>query len=310
MSDIPDLLSMVNENNLVETVQHLQDMHTRRYGTGENIQAGTYLYNRLAAMQGLTVEYKGGEIRNIIATIPGTTNTIFIIGAHYDSISNDPGGYAPGAADNAVGVAIILELARIMSQYSFKHAIILALWNGEEYRSPTDYLVGSEDFARYAKDSTLDIGLYLNCDPTCVDPNGLLEFDVSDRTDIAEYQPGIRATWAADLMVNNNSLYEIGFNMLRNTKTWVYSDHLPFYSRGYYAIQCGAEEIPFKHTIQDVIGNVSFPHARKTAQLDMATLAVLAEIGEIPPPPPPRYHVLTVDSNLQGISFNLRKVAV
>jgi Zn-dependent M28 family amino/carboxypeptidase len=51
--------------------------------------------------------------------------------AHYDSVSSDP-ARAPGATDNTCGVAIVVELARVMSQHQFNHTIAFALWNSEE----------------------------------------------------------------------------------------------------------------------------------------------------------------------------------
>jgi len=81
----------------------------------------------------LTVDYNGGS-RNIIGTLPGVNTSskdIGMVDAHYDSVSSDP-ARAPGATDNTCGVAIVVELARVMSQHQFNHTIAFALWNSEE----------------------------------------------------------------------------------------------------------------------------------------------------------------------------------
>jgi Zn-dependent M28 family amino/carboxypeptidase len=81
-----------------------------------NVEAASYLYNRLSNISGLSVEYQG-DYKNIVATLPGvdpTSNATYILGAHYDSFSSNLSD-SPGATDDGGGVAIVLEFARIMS---------------------------------------------------------------------------------------------------------------------------------------------------------------------------------------------------
>src|SRR5688572_10256911 len=60
-------------------------------------------------------EVKGRKYRNIICSFDTSYSERIVIGAHYDVC--DP---LPGADDNATGVAGLLELARMMSDSSFK----------------------------------------------------------------------------------------------------------------------------------------------------------------------------------------------
>ncbi|MBS3820940.1 MAG: M28 family peptidase, partial [Phycisphaerae bacterium] len=83
---------------------------------------------------GLSAELQSGThggyaYSNVVATLPGTKTpeAVYVIGAHYDaSNSSDPGTGAgetpgaPGADDNASGVAAVLEAARVMSGYEFE----------------------------------------------------------------------------------------------------------------------------------------------------------------------------------------------
>ena len=48
------------------------------------------------------------EVSNIYVELPGTTDEVVVVGAHYDTV---PG--SPGANDNTTGIAALLELARI-----------------------------------------------------------------------------------------------------------------------------------------------------------------------------------------------------
>ena len=52
----------------------------------------SYLYTRLDAIPGLEVAYQSDRYRNVIASLPGkgaASDTVVIVGAHYDSMSSD-----------------------------------------------------------------------------------------------------------------------------------------------------------------------------------------------------------------------------
>ncbi|MDP3041965.1 MAG: M28 family peptidase, partial [Candidatus Omnitrophota bacterium] len=65
---------------------------------------------------------------NIIAVLPGdrAPDKFLIVSAHYDSKGS------PGANDNASGVAVVLESARILSQYKLDYTIKFVLFTAEE----------------------------------------------------------------------------------------------------------------------------------------------------------------------------------
>ncbi len=69
-------------------------------------------------------------IVNVLARLPGTTDLgAVMLVAHYDSVP-----FGPGASDDGVGVAAILEIARMMRQSSSnKRDIIFLITDGEEY---------------------------------------------------------------------------------------------------------------------------------------------------------------------------------
>ena len=75
---------------------------------------------------------------NVIAVLPGTQNTdksVLLIEAHMDSRNDvlcDISGSALGIEDNATGTALVLELARVMSKYSFRNTIVFAITTAEE----------------------------------------------------------------------------------------------------------------------------------------------------------------------------------
>jgi hypothetical protein len=74
---------------------------------------------------------------NVIATIPGTEDdSIIVVGAHYDNIvaTGDPFTLAPGANDNASGVAAVMEIARVLRKNKFQpeHTIRFTAFAAEE----------------------------------------------------------------------------------------------------------------------------------------------------------------------------------
>jgi hypothetical protein len=264
---IAEMITEISEFEIYDTVADLQSFLTRKYGYQGNMDAGTYLFNRLDAIPGLNVEYQGGDYRNIIATLPGvdeTSNTIYIVGAHYDSTSSDPNN-APGATDNGGGVATILELARVMSRYEFNHTLKFALWNAEE-----DGFKGSLGYADVASANDLNISLYFNYDSSVYDPYNRLILDVMYNDD---------SVWASYIITQHNRLYGIGFALTYN-KHNCGSDHKSFQENGYAVLMTHQEKHGPAHTPEDIVEKVSTQYARKNGQLGMSLLAELAEIQD------------------------------
>ena len=79
--------------------------------------------------------------QNIIAELPGTLPDTIVGGAHYDSANLN----APGALDNASGVGVLLELARVLSKEPHQETYQLIFFGAEEYG-----LVGSQFYTAQA----------------------------------------------------------------------------------------------------------------------------------------------------------------
>lgn len=105
------------------------------------------------------------EIINVVATLPGrqpeSADRLYVVSGHYDSIPSDPKDYqsdAPGAGDDASGVAAVIEMARIMSHYEFDATIVFMAVAGEEQG-----LWGSKHAARKAKAEKVNVaGMFTN----------------------------------------------------------------------------------------------------------------------------------------------------
>ncbi|MFB7599859.1 M28 family peptidase [Streptomyces sp. NPDC056160] len=76
---------------------------------------------------------------NLIATLPGASEgPAVLVGAHLDSVEG-----SPGADDNASGVAVVLEIARLLARLPLPPPVTLAIFDMEELG-----LIGARHAAR------------------------------------------------------------------------------------------------------------------------------------------------------------------
>lgn len=112
---------------------------TRSTPTAQCDLAEQYVFERFQAMGFTDVTYEhysfsGTNARNVVATLPGveTPERVILIGGHLDSTSPSSSTNAPGANDNASGIAGVLAAAQILRQYSFRSTIRFVAFTGEE----------------------------------------------------------------------------------------------------------------------------------------------------------------------------------
>jgi alkaline phosphatase isozyme conversion protein len=113
-------------------------------GTSEEAETGEYIADQFEAMgyeveiQPFTaVNWRGIEYssENIIATKKGKIDQTVIVGAHYDSVSEiscPDGNVLTGAGDNASGVGVMLEVAKVLANYKTKGTIKFIAFGAEE----------------------------------------------------------------------------------------------------------------------------------------------------------------------------------
>jgi hypothetical protein len=103
--------------------------------------------------------------RDIFAVLPGTDTgdkSVMLVEAHIDSRCVglcDTACLAEGMEDNGSGTALVMELARVMSHYTFKRTIVFLLVIAEEQG-----LYGSQAFADYAVQKGIKIRTVFNND--------------------------------------------------------------------------------------------------------------------------------------------------
>ena len=99
------------------------------------------------------------QVVNVVATLPGeqaeSRDRIYVVSGHYDSrVSNvmNATADAPGANDDASGVAAVLELARVMSRQKWDATLVFMAVAGEEQG-----LFGSTHWAKMAKEKNWNV---------------------------------------------------------------------------------------------------------------------------------------------------------
>lgn len=109
-------------------------------------EAGLQVRNQDGQRGGLT-------FTNLVAELPGTTRPeeIVLVGAHFDA-------HYMGADDNSTGVAGVLELARVLSQYRFERTIRFVGFDLEEFGD-----IGSGHYVDMLGDEKLVATVIFDC---------------------------------------------------------------------------------------------------------------------------------------------------
>lgn len=132
------LSASLDTESWFKDIETLSAWNRYSYGTGID-NARLWLREQFEALGVYTLEDYGfdmprGTGSNVIARIEGKSrpDEVYIVGAHYDSISERPTSTAPGAEDNASGAAGVLALARLFAEYPPEATIVFVAFSGEE----------------------------------------------------------------------------------------------------------------------------------------------------------------------------------
>jgi len=120
---------------------HIQQLNFQRYTTTERSRTRTYITTELKKFGWTPKLEKFDNGVNIFAERLGTNKTAktILVGAHYDTVAS-----SPGADDNASGVAVMLEVARLLGSRPTTRTLQLAFFDQEEAG-----LLGSQAFVTH-----------------------------------------------------------------------------------------------------------------------------------------------------------------
>ncbi len=160
---------------------------------------------------------------NVIGRLPGLTSREIVIGAHIDSASPE----IPGADDDASGVAVTLELARIFGQTKLESTLIFVAFCGEE-----SGLVGSRHFVEHYP--IQNVALMLQLDMASDDSPLMLWIDTRKSQSPKWLVSATLETFHA--LGFRGMDYPTHFQSLNKALGGAGSDHEPFMEKGIPAI--------------------------------------------------------------------------
>ena len=268
-------------------------------------------------------------ITNVYAILRGSdpvqAKRMYLVTGHYDSRNSDTldtHGEAPGANDDASGVAVSLECARVLSKLKFPATLVFVAVAGEEQG-----LNGSRHLARLAKSEDWQLDGVLNND--IVGGNTTPGDTLQDKSVVRVFSEGIPASATPEQQKliqalgyeSDSSSRELARMILGVSETYPGmgpvlefrrdrflrgGDHTSFNQEGFAAVRFTEWREDFNHQHQnvrtengveygDLLKFVDFPYVAHVAALNAATLATLADA----PPPPSNVRIVTknLDNN-------------
>jgi hypothetical protein len=137
------------ERRLQASVSRLAgDIGERNIWRAAGLAAAAAYVQASLRQQGYDVEEhsydaSGLRLSNLAAELPGRTADVVVVGAHYDTVRG-----SPGANDNATGVAVLLEIARLLRPADPARTLRFVAFPNEE--APF-FMTGAMGSARYAQ---------------------------------------------------------------------------------------------------------------------------------------------------------------
>jgi len=248
---------------------------------------------------------------NVVATLPGeqaeSRDRIYVVSGHYDSRVSDPMNAtadAPGANDDASGVATVLEMARVMSKQKWDATLVFMAVAGEEQG-----LFGSTHWAKMAKEKKWNVAAMITND---IIGSSHAEDGHVDDTHVRLFAEGVpplqemSEAWRKQIQTggeNDSPARELarfikttGERYVRGmTVNVIYrkdrylrgGDHSPFLEAGFAAVRMTEPNENFNHQHQDVrkengvqYGDLpefdDFAYIAQVARINAASLGALA----------------------------------
>ncbi|MEC3981285.1 M20/M25/M40 family metallo-hydrolase [Amycolatopsis sp. H20-H5] len=270
------------------------------------------------------------RITNVVATLKGATSPerVYVVSGHYDSRCSDvmdATSDAPGADDDASGVALALELARVLSRRPTGATLVFAALAGEEQG-----LYGARHLAEQFKAAGADLqAMFTNdiigsskADNGARDPHTIRLFAEGVPSSETPQQANVRRSVGGENDSTSRQLARFVRTVGENESTGmtvrvIYrrdrylrgGDHIPFLELGYPAARFTEPNEDFAHQHQDVrvengkqFGDLpefcDFPYIARVARVNAAALWSLGNAPGTPKGVQVRTDQLTNQTNL------------
>lgn len=165
---VAPLVAGVKEASIRATIEGMSAHHSRYYQAETGVAASRWLQGQWASLaaripgaSAALFPHSAWKQPSVILTIPGSElpEEIVVLGGHLDSISGwgNSGARAPGADDNASGIAVLTEAARLIAESGVRPKRTIQFMG---YAAEEVGLRGSQDIAsKYAAAGKKVIGV-------------------------------------------------------------------------------------------------------------------------------------------------------
>ncbi len=205
------------------------------------------------------------ELTNIIASFYPKKSKRVLLCAHWDTrpfADRDPDTTLQaepilGANDGASGVAVLLEIARIISRKEPVWGVDIVLFDGEDGGREGDvdgFCLGSKYFAKNKRDYKPKFGILLDM--------------IGDR-DLTVYQEGYSSRYAKEFVdLVWSRAKNLGLFCFKDSvKYFMYDDHIPLLEAGIPVIDIIDFDYPYWHTTSDTPDKCSPESLQKIGDL-------------------------------------------
>lgn len=295
---VSPVLSQMQASNITTTINDLSSFVNRFYTTTGGTDASNWLRTKWAGMatgrSDISVTqfaHSGYNQKSVILTINGTDNAseVIVLGGHLDSTAGSGTGEttrAPGADDDASGIASMTEALRAMiaSGYKPRRTIKMIGYAAEEVG-----LRGSQAIAQNFKANNVNVVGVMQLDMTNYKGSAGDIYIYTDYTNAAQN----------DFVAKLISTYQPGLTVGYDRCGYGCSDHASWTAQGYPASMpfetLMSQSNPRIHSANDTYANMGnqAAHALKFAKLAASFAIELGSDGPGVPPPPDRVETFT-----------------
>ncbi|KAK3294949.1 uncharacterized protein B0H64DRAFT_476328 [Chaetomium fimeti] len=260
------LLAQVSVTSPKDWLKTLTEFYNRYYQSSYGTEAATWLFDTVKSVaaenSAISVTQFAHSFKqpSVIAKVPGTTEDLVIVSAHYDSTGGSSSARGPGADDNGSGVVVLLEALRVLASAGFKpkNTLEFHFYGGEE-----GGLLGSQDVFSDYKSSGKTVLAVLNQDMTGYSPSGKM----SIFTDYVDSALTAYARVVATAYIGATTSDACGYGC---------SDHASARSNGFPAAYVCEDKMdassPYIHTSRDAYSTIMWDAVLRHTKFTVAFL--------------------------------------
>ena len=268
------LVEQINSSLMQSTVASLEAMGTRYHASSQPNQVSDAVYSQwqsLAPAGASVTQVSHGTTsqKSVVITIPGSqvssnNGATVVLGAHMDSINSSNQSQAPGADDDATGIAALTEILRVIKAQgtTFTRTIELHAYAAEEVG-----LLGSADLATTALNTGKNVVAMLQLDMIGYAP---ITGDTTIHLITTDTSP-VLTRHLKDLVAQY-----LGNTWSSGSLNAGTSDHRSWYRRGFHAAFAFEHPTNYNHALHtsaDTASKLDFNLAARFTKLALAFLA-------------------------------------